>query len=369
VVSAGVGIAAFAGQITDTVRRLRGAHEFVHNKAGLELELLIWRLEALRQSLLSLEHVQSSSSVEQAVTNCQLAYSSVDIILQDVTQKLSRLHESKLKVARHTTSITEKLRTARERLDSVIRDLELTWLVFDSSVSAEYILILVLPSLLVIYARHTAANDAQNASSISSPNAAGNLSPATNQSCPVKHPSSNAIPHSCPVSTTQLRHRASASSRRKLVNCAVRHCHCSCHRTRNQLHHLWGWEYSPLSILSRPCDAPECTAKRYRWGLKFALTRYGVPFMVSTSLEFLWGAGKYSLKPAFSLERVVNYTSPGFEALWHFSNGHLSLLDTQQQFRELARCDPSLKDHINPGGRNYVQVGINTHLSTGGTFI
>ncbi|CEL00650.1 hypothetical protein ASPCAL00248 [Aspergillus calidoustus] len=305
VVSAGFGIAAFAVQITDTVRGLRGASGFIHNKARGELELLIRRLEALRKSLLSLEHVQSSSSVEQAVTNCQLAYSSVDVILQDVTQKLSRLQGSKLKLARHTTSIAEQLRAARERLDSVIEDLTLT-------------------CVLVVYARHTAASDAQNASSISSPNAASNLSPATN-----------------PVSTTQLSHLASASSRRKLVNCA--------------LHHLWGWEYSPLSTLSRPCDAPECTAKRYRWGLKFALTRYGVPFMVSTSLEFLWGAGKYSLRPALSLERVVNYTSPGFEALWHFANGNLSVLDTQQQFRELARCDPSLKDHIHPGGRNYVQ--------------
>ncbi|KAJ0420330.1 hypothetical protein BJY00DRAFT_323986 [Aspergillus carlsbadensis] len=270
VVSAACGIAAFALQITDTVRRLRGAHEFIHHKAKDELELLISRLEFLRQVLFSLEHIQSSSSVEQAVRNCQLAYSSVDVILQDVAQKIFRLHKSKIKVARHATSITEQLRAAAERLNSVTGDLTLSWLVLIiSSVSAEYILILVSSS--------------------------------------------------------------------------------------NQVHHLWGWEYSPLSVLSRPCDAPECTAKRYRWGLKFALTRYGVPLMVSTSLEFLWGAGKYSLRPALSLERVVNYTSPGFEALWRFSNGRLSVLDTQQQFRELARCDPSLKDHIHPGGRNYVQ--------------
>ncbi|KAL2842103.1 hypothetical protein BJX68DRAFT_244957 [Aspergillus pseudodeflectus] len=330
VVSAACGIAAFALQITDTVRCLRGAHEFIHHKAKDELELLISRLEFLRQVLFSLEHIQSSSSVEQAVRNCQLAYSSVDVILQDVTQKIFRLHKSKIKVARHATSITEQLRAAAERLNSVTGDLTLSCSV-------------------LVHARDPAAGVAHNLGSISSPNAAGN------QSCLVTLPPNNAISHSSPVSTMQLSHRATASSRRKSVNCAVRHCHCSCHLTQHQVHHLWGWEYSPLSVLSRPCDAPECTAKRYHWGLKFALTRYGVPLMVSTSLEFLWGAGKYSLRPALSLERVVNYTSPGFEALWRFSNGRLSVLDTQQQFRELARCDPSLKDHIHPGGRNYVQ--------------
>ncbi|KAJ0416246.1 hypothetical protein BJY00DRAFT_317017 [Aspergillus carlsbadensis] len=98
-----------------------------------------------------------------------------------------------------------------------------------------------------------------------------------------------------------------------------------------------------------------CTATRYRWSLQFALSKYGVPFKVHTTLEFIAQAGMYSLRPALSVERVVRYTSSGFESLWLFKQGYISLSDAQERFRELAKCDGSLKYHINPGGRNYVQ--------------
>ncbi|GAB1213218.1 hypothetical protein ATERTT37_002367 [Aspergillus terreus] len=90
VVSAGIGMAAFAFQVADKIERLKDLRQFNKGKAEDELEFLIQRLEVLRANLLSFETVQRSSAVDRAVSNCQLAYSSVDDILQRVTGKLTR---------------------------------------------------------------------------------------------------------------------------------------------------------------------------------------------------------------------------------------------------------------------------------------
>jgi hypothetical protein len=77
----------------------------------------------------------------------------------------------------------------------------------------------------------------------------------------------------------------------------------------------------------------------------------------------------YSLRPALSVQRVVRYTSPGFETLWLFKQGYISLPEAQGRFRELAKCDGTLKHHINPGGRNYVQVKTQPHLVWGPDYL
>ncbi|KAL5357439.1 hypothetical protein BJX96DRAFT_163083 [Aspergillus floccosus] len=196
VVSAGIGIAAFAFQVAGKIERLKGLRQFNTGKAKEELEFLIQRLEVLRASLLLFDAVQRSSAVDLAVSNCQLAYSSVDVILQRVSGRL-----------------TQELRQARERVDSVISDLTLS--------------------------------------------------------------------------------------------CSGR---------------LWAMEYTPLSMFSMACNNPHSLA----------------------------------------IERVVKYTSPGFETLWSFRRGLLSLSETQERFRELKKSEPSLKQHVHPGGRNYVQESVLT---------
>ncbi|KAL4976301.1 hypothetical protein BDW66DRAFT_159847 [Aspergillus desertorum] len=118
---------------------------------------------------------------------------------------------------------------------------------------------------------------------------------------------------------------------------------------------FWAFEYTSPTTFFEKCSNTKCTASRYRWSLQFALSRYGIPFMVNAAVEFITGAGKYSLRPGLSIERVVKYTSPGFETLRRFQRGLLKLSEVQETFRELRRCDPSLNRHIHPGGRNYVQ--------------
>ncbi|KAL3468596.1 hypothetical protein BJX64DRAFT_295762 [Aspergillus heterothallicus] len=164
-----------------------------------------------------------------------------------------------------------------------------------------------------------------------------------------------AIADSSPTTVTQSNYEASALLQQRNFDCARIHCHCSCHMMRRRSDRLWSIEYSPWSLFSNSCDTPQCTATRYRWSLQSALSRYGIPFKVCAGLEIIAGAGTYSLKPALRVDSVVRYTSPGFETIWRFKQGCITLSEAQDTFRELAKSGRSLKSHINPGGRNYVQ--------------
>jgi hypothetical protein len=69
------------------------------------------------------------------------------------------------------------------------------------------------------------------------------------------------------------------------------------------------------------------------------------------------GTGTYTIQPALSLERVVNYTSAGFEILWKCqNNANFSPSQARERFHELYRLDNGLKNHRNPDGKGYVQV-------------
>lgn len=138
--------------------------------------------------------------------------------------------------------------------------------------------------------------------------------------------------------------------------CSVRHCHCSCHTTGSSSGRFWGFQYTPFSSIWRYCDNAQCSARRYRWNLRIALTQYGIPLTVITGFELISGEGNYSLRPALSVQRTVRYTSPGFETLECFHHGLLDAEDVKRKFLELYRADPSLKNHVNPAGRDYVQV-------------
>jgi hypothetical protein len=74
--------------------------------------------------------------------------------------------------------------------------------------------------------------------------------------------------------------------------------------------------------------------------------------------------GKFTLWPALQLQRVVKYTSPGFEILWKFSWELLGWDDAAAQFRELYRMDPTFCSQVDPSGRGYLEVGNRLFLLT-----
>lgn len=349
VVSAGIGVAAFALQISETIRRLRDIREYGKNKASAELKSLDRRLERLRKILLFLETVQTSRMVDLAIEDCQLEYSSVDDTLQRMSEKLSHLGK-KLQSARHSEGIKNQLRDIGQRLDSVIQDLSLSLLIerlADPQHSR---------SKIAIDSQRTIQEIAQDiALAMTSSVIDSSKVPKTREQ-PSTPASRASIEEPIPPHTARASDVVTSPRRSRALDCTTRHCHCSCHLTHRSSARFWAIEYTSPTTFFEKCSNTKCTASRYRWSLQFALSRYGIPFMVNAAVEFITGAGRYSLRPGLSIDRVVKYTSPGFEALWRFQFGQLKLSEVQQTFRELRRCDPSLNRHIHPGGRNYVQV-------------
>ncbi|KAL4899118.1 hypothetical protein BDW74DRAFT_119873 [Aspergillus multicolor] len=130
--------------------------------------------------------------------------------------------------------------------------------------------------------------------------------------------------------------------------CTVKQCHCSCHATQRLSARFWQIRYTPLSTFFKNCDNSQCSARRYRWSFRLALTKYGIPLSLIGGLEYISGAGTYSLRPVLVAQYTVKYTSPGFEALWRFQNDLQSLLTTKAQFRDLCGKDSSLRYHCQP---------------------
>lgn len=122
-----IGVASFALQVRDGIERLQDARQYIKSEAGDELEALIQRLEILRHILLSLESVQASTMVNLAINSCQRGYSSVDIALQRVSERLSSSSGRRLLVVRHSDRIKDDLRGIGQTLDYVIQPL--TWYV------------------------------------------------------------------------------------------------------------------------------------------------------------------------------------------------------------------------------------------------
>ncbi|KAL4747079.1 hypothetical protein BDW72DRAFT_197078 [Aspergillus terricola var. indicus] len=315
VVSAGIGVAAFVLQVSDTIKRLRDIRDYNKIKAGNELMSLFGCLELLREILLSLETAQRSRLVDLAIENGQL-------------------DGMKLQGARHGEGIKDQLRDVGRRLDSVILGLTCT-IGLDSQ-------------------RLTQRLTQDMALAVTSPVVNSAIIPDT-QEQPSTTASRASIAEPSSPHTAQWSNLVTTPRLLRALDCAVRHCYCSCHSIYRSSTRFWAFEYTPLRKFYEKCSNSKCTATCYRWGLQFALSRYGIPFKVNAAVEFITGAGRYSLRPGLSIERVVKYTSPGFEALWRFQCGQLSLSKAQEEFRELKRCDPSLNRHIHPGGRNYVQ--------------
>ena len=153
-------------------------------------------------------------------------------------------------------------------------------------------------------------------------------------------------------------------SRRQPLQCAMLQCHCSCHLTKQISSRFWYIHYSPLAHILRNCDTATCTARRHRLQFRAALSQLGIPWAVILGVNLTLEVGKYTLWPALQLQRVVKYTSPGFEILWKLSEEQLGWDDAEAQFRELYRMDPTFCSQVDPSGRGYLEVGGSLFLLT-----
>ncbi|KAL4965008.1 ankyrin repeat domain-containing protein [Aspergillus stella-maris] len=329
VASAGIGVAAFALQVDGAIKRLRDIREYTKSKAGEDADLLIRRLEVLQQNLLLLENRQTSTALARAVENCQSVYSSVDTALQKVNSKLSSSSRSRLRGLRHGEGLRTQLEDIGRKLDYVVGDLT-------SCVPLGWRQKLTAPPAL--------------------PSRVSSGSTEPNKQSENVHLEVQTSISDAPWADTALISYLKTSWRwNRAADCKPMHCYCSCHSQHRSSARFWTVEYTPLSAILSTCSNPKCTGTCYRWNLQLALSNYGIPLKIGTAITFFAGGRGLSLQPSLSIDRVVKYTSPGFETLWRFQRGLLSIGEFQDSFRKLKRSDPSINRHINPGGRTYVQ--------------
>jgi hypothetical protein len=145
---------------------------------------------------------------------------------------------------------------------------------------------------------------------------------------------------------------------RRQWNCAERACSCSCHRKARTTRRFWSLEYTPLSLFRQPCDNKSCSATKYGGTFRFALSQLGIRWAAVVQFHVLATPGKFLFRPAFEVERIVPYTSPGFEILWRCQIDLITVEEAQKSLVDLYHSDPTFKDHVDPAGKSYIEVSI-----------
>ncbi|KAI7759836.1 hypothetical protein LZL87_009159 [Fusarium oxysporum] len=125
--------------------------------------------------------------------------------------------------------------------------------------------------------------------------------------------------------------------------------------TERTSRHFWALEYTPLAIFRQTCDKKSCNVVKYGGTFRFALSQLGIRWATVVQLYIVTTSGRYSLRPSIEVERVVPYTSPGFEILWKLRNRMISFEDGREELVHLRRTDPTFPNHVDPSGKSYIE--------------
>jgi hypothetical protein len=145
---------------------------------------------------------------------------------------------------------------------------------------------------------------------------------------------------------------------RRHWNCAERYCSCSCHHTVRTTRRFWSLEYTPLDVFRQTCDNKSCNATKYGGTFSVALSQLGIRWSAIIQFHILAAPGKFLFRPAFEMERIVPYTSPGFETLWRCEQDLITVEEARDSLIDLYRSDPTFKNHVNPAGKSYIEVRL-----------
>ncbi|KAH7011068.1 hypothetical protein EDB80DRAFT_890962 [Ilyonectria destructans] len=138
-------------------------------------------------------------------------------------------------------------------------------------------------------------------------------------------------------------------------DCEKRHCSCSCHSITNTNGRFWALEHTALSVFTKTCSNEFCSVTRYRVGFRIALSQFGIGQSVTIQLSLVVGGGSFSPSQGLTLERIVPYTSPGFEILWKVEKGYMTFEKARKGLIALRKSDGTFKDHVDPSGRSYIE--------------
>ncbi|RMJ11530.1 hypothetical protein CDV36_008821 [Fusarium kuroshium] len=335
-VSAGVGIAAFALQISKSIDALRQMR-LKPGEAREDLMTLLGILEILHQAVSLLKAWEGYQPVDGIIQHVQKRYDKIEPILRDLLEKYQEKGDGhgrpwKKILARHPK---QQIKDLREDINDLINILNLAFMAaqFQSPSVQE---------LTPTTNKDSDPLDAQEGDPHQLEHE-GDTDNTTSSTSTVTNPSSNSHQeHHIALSTTGTRSNARGPRRYD----------CSCYLT-GASGRFWFLQYTPLSMFTRN-RGPGCSCAGLR--LRLALSKYGVPIAIVAGIGFMVDGSGFELRPALRVERIVKYTSPGFETIWRLEKKLISLAEARQRFIELYRSDSSLRYHKDPAGNGYIQT-------------
>ncbi|KAK4121634.1 hypothetical protein N657DRAFT_647819 [Parathielavia appendiculata] len=342
-VSACVGIAAFVLQVTCRMEDLKTLLlKDIPAEVADQLGPLSERLELFQAHLerLRSESLEGDPAVKFAVQQSSSRFHKVEDAVQQLQRKYlpeghalsGRLDKLKLKVTRK--DILEQIKTAKDSIMEMIHDINLA-----CSVSTHFLLrqhVRMSEAIIVAHRRDASSGELGGPAMV--------------------HKSAISLERAITETTSVPERQTRRISRaKKHQHCGPRHCDCLCHLTAKTSGRVWGLEYTPLSIFLKKPVTRKCCSSQFCLNLRLALSSYGIPLAIIAGLNITADAMGHTIRPVLKTERIVKYTSPGFETLVRSARGDISLAQAQAKFFELYRSDPTFKYHRDPSGQSYVQ--------------
>ena len=158
-------------------------------------------------------------------------------------------------------------------------------------------------------------------------------------------------------------------------------CYCRCHTSHERTWHSALLGTIGFASLFDRCNRDTCDTRRYAVYARFALSRFGVPLAIRLATELkVHGGFVPVLYPTIDVQRVCNFTSPGFRLLedikeppfqvniyldhderlvcWHDMQAR-TIADIKRLFAngEVSHLD------VDPEGRTWLEVPLQTQVS------
>ncbi|KAM7190127.1 hypothetical protein V8F20_009857 [Naviculisporaceae sp. PSN 640] len=364
-----VSIAAFALQIGGAVETVRALREFTSARVADQLECLSNRLELFRKDLLYLKRRESHPIIKPAV---QHAYERFRVI-KDVLQNLQRkLHPERNPRPDYLTRV--KLILSGKHVEEQIKKTEDNISRMSLDVQRACMVVLLLDQHIPTSRSTVIFHDVE--SSMEESEAAAMIQECGIETEPTLEDSNDATMIQKPtiINGQTVTKTQTAGCRQTQVfprgtnrhRCGEkRHCDCLCHLKGKQSGRFWSLEYTPLSIpLKRP-KTGRCDSSQFCFNFRVALSNYGIPLAIVAGLNITADAISNSIPLTLRTEKIVKYTSPGFETLCRLEHGYISLEEARMRFVELNRSEGPLKNHRDPSGQSYAQklLAYPWHLS------
>ncbi|KAI8689182.1 hypothetical protein NCS55_00174600 [Fusarium keratoplasticum] len=338
-VSAGVGIAAFALQISKGIDALRQMR-LKPGEARKDLTTLLEILEILHQAVSLLKGWEGYQPVDGIIQHVQKRYDKIEPALQDLLERYQENGEGhgrqwKRVLARYPK---QQIRDLREDINEIINILNLAFMAAQCQPPSTQ-------ELTPTNNRHTDPSETQE----------GDLHRLEDEGDASEMKTCTTMVTNPPTSKPDQEHRVVLSMAKTSSNaCGARRYDCSCHLT-SVSGRFWFLQYTPLSMFvgSPGVRASGCGCTGLR--LRLALSKYGVPVAIVAGIGLMVDGSGFSLQPSLRVERIVKYTSPGFETIWRLEKGLISFPEARTRFIEQYRSDSSLRHHKDPSGNSYIQ--------------